>query len=92
MQVTLEIPDALAAQFTAAGKDPAQVALETLAVDGYRTQRLSESEVREIMGYGTRMQVHALLKEYGVYIHYSEKDFEQDMETSRSLRESTTAA
>jgi hypothetical protein len=36
-------------------------ALEALAVEGYHTGRLTESELRQMLGYETRMQVHALL-------------------------------
>lgn len=89
MQVTLDIPDNLAQQLIAAGKDPSREALEALAVEGYRTERLTESEVRQMLGYETRMQVHALLKEHNVYLHYSSEDLETDAKTSeyaRSLR------
>lgn len=51
MQVTLNIPDNLAAQFAPEGKDPSRTALEALAVEGY----LTESEVRQMLGYETRM-------------------------------------
>jgi len=85
MQVILNIPDTLAAQFTAAGKDPARVALEALAIEGYRNDELSESEVREMLGYETRMEVHALLKQHGVFLHYSSDDLEEDREAARSL-------
>ncbi|HEY1744681.1 MAG TPA: UPF0175 family protein [Granulicella sp.] len=88
MRVTFDIPDTVAAQLTAAGKDPARVALESFAIDGYHTQQLSEGQIRRMLGYGTRMQVHALLKEHGVPLHYSLEDFEQDLETSHSLRAS----
>ena len=83
MQVTLTIPDDLAAQFAADGKDPARVALEALAVEGYRARHLSENEVRVMLGYGTRMQVHALLKEHDVYLNYSMSDLEQDIAASQ---------
>jgi predicted HTH domain antitoxin len=85
MQVTVTIPDALAAQLAAAGKDPARAALEALAVEGYRTGRLSENEVRVMLGYETRMQVHALLKEHDVYLNYSMSDLEQDIRASDEL-------
>ena len=85
MQVTLDIPDSLAEQLIAAGKDPARAALEALAVEGYRTQQLSENEVRVMLGYETRMQVHALLKEHDVYLNYSMSDLEQDIRTSDRL-------
>ena len=82
MQVTLTIPDSLAAQLTAAGKDPARAALEALAVDGYRSKQFTESQVRRMLGFGTRMQVHALLAEHDVFLHYTREDLEQDRQTS----------
>jgi hypothetical protein len=85
MQVTLTIPDALAEQLIAAGQDPSRAALEALAVEGYRTQRLSENQVRVMLGYETRMQVHALLKDHDVYLNYSMADVEQDIKASDEL-------
>jgi predicted HTH domain antitoxin len=82
MQITLNIPEELAARIIPAGKDPAQAALELLAVEGYRTHRLAEGEVRRLLGYETPMEVHALLKEHDVYLHYSMDDFEQDIRTA----------
>jgi hypothetical protein len=81
MQVILEIPDTIAAQITATGKDLSQEALEALAVEGYRNRRLFEEDIRIMLGYGTRMQVHALLKEHGVDLNFSVEDFQQDIET-----------
>ncbi len=86
MQVILDIPDNLAAQLISAGKDPSREALEALAVEGYRTERLTESEVRQMLGYETRMQVHTLLAEHDVPLHYSLDDLETDADTSRYAR------
>ena len=83
--MTVTIPDDLAAQLTAAGKDPARAALEALAVEGYRAGRLSENEVRVILGYETRMQVHALLAEHDVDLHYTMEHARQDIEASDKL-------
>jgi len=91
MQVTLDIPDDLAAQLTAAGKDPARAALEALAVEGYRIRQLSEEEVRRMLGYEIRMQVHALLKEHDVPLDYTIEDLEQDRETMRTFRKAETS-
>jgi predicted HTH domain antitoxin len=85
MQVTLDIPDNLAQQLIAAGKDPSREALEALAVEGYRTERLTESEVRQMLGYETRMQVHALLKEHDVYLQYTMETLQQDIDASDKL-------
>ncbi len=86
MQITLDIPEAFAAQLIAAGKDPAREALEALAVEGYRTRQLSESQVRHMLGFGTRMKVHELLAAHDVCLHYSLADLETDAETSKYLR------
>jgi predicted HTH domain antitoxin len=92
MQVIIDIPDTLAAQLSAAGRDPSRATLEALAVDGYRTRQLSEGEVRTMLGYKTRIQVHELLKEHGVYLNFSVEDLQQDIETSNRLFERSTAA
>jgi len=94
MQVTLDIPDALADQLRAAGKDPARAALEAVLVEGYRTRQLSEGQIKRILGYGTRMQVHALLSEHGVPLNYGIEQLNQDIETIRRMeaREMASAA
>jgi|SRR6267378_223800 hypothetical protein len=78
MEITLNIPDELARQVTSEGKDPARVALEALALEGYRSELLSESAVRQMLGFETRMEVHDFLKQHGVYLHYDVADLEQD--------------
>jgi predicted HTH domain antitoxin len=85
MQVTFDIPDTLADQLRASGKDPSRAALEALAVDAYRSGHLYEGEIKRLLGYGTRMQVHQLLKEHGVPHNYTVDDLEQDRETMRWL-------
>jgi hypothetical protein len=79
MDISFQIPDDLARQVAAGGKEPSRVALEALALEGYRSERLSESEVRRMLGFETRMQVHAFLKEHGVHLQYDISDLEHDM-------------
>ena len=86
MEITLNISDDLARQITRQGEDPARVALEALALEGYRTERLSESAVRQMLGFDTRIEVHAFLKQHGVYLHYDISDLEQDQVTAEKLR------
>jgi hypothetical protein len=62
VEITLHIPEDLAARIIPEGQDPARAALEALAVEGYRSQRLSDSQVRQLLGFDTRMEVHAFLK------------------------------
>jgi hypothetical protein len=86
MQITLNIPDDLARRVAPEGKDPARVALEALALEGYRTELLSESALRQMLGFQTRMEVNAFLKQHGVYLHYDVSDLEQDRATARRVR------
>ena len=87
MQITLNIPDELAAHLLTAGKEPARAVLESLAVEGYRTEQISEAEIKDLLGFKTRLEVHAFLKEHGAYLHYSEEDLAEDRQTAQRARE-----
>jgi hypothetical protein len=56
-------------------------------VEGYRTQTLSAAQVRRMLGFQTRMEVDAFLKQHGVYRNYTEEDLDRDIETLRQLRQ-----
>jgi Uncharacterised protein family (UPF0175) len=86
VQITLNIPDEFAAQLASGGRDISRAALEALALEGYRTERLSESEIRRLLGFETRMEVHAFLKAHGAYLHYSIADLERDRESANRMR------
>ena len=86
MQIKFSIPDELVRQMTLQGKDPARVALEALASEGYRSELLSESDLRKMLGFQTRMEVHAFLKERGVYLHYAVSDLKHDQATAERLQ------
>lgn len=91
MQITIELPDDIAQGLEAKVRDLPRAVLESLALEGYRSGTLTEEQVRQILGYGTRMQVHGFLKEHGVYLNYNLEDMEQDMGTLRRLRERESA-
>lgn len=86
MQVNLNIPDELAGQI-ASGKDLSRAALEALALEGYRSEKLSEAEIGLMLGLQSRMEVHAFLKEHRAWLPYSFEDSERDLATSQRVRE-----
>jgi Uncharacterised protein family (UPF0175) len=88
MNLELEIPDEAAVVLRTQYENLPRAAIEALALEGYRAGRLSEGQVRQVMGYSSRMQVHAFLKEHGVYLQYSLSDLDQDREVSRGLEDS----
>lgn len=83
MEITLNIPDELARQVGSEGKEPARVALETLTLEGYRTELLFESAHWRMLGFETRMEVHAFLKEHGVYLYYDVSDYRYQARANR---------
>jgi hypothetical protein len=78
IQVTFTLPQDIAAQLTLGGANLSRSALEALAIEAYRESKLSAGQVRRLLGFHTRMQVHAFLKGHGVYLHYEEADLEHD--------------
>jgi hypothetical protein len=88
----LNIPDDLARQVAPDGQDPSRVALEALALEGYRTELLSESALRQMLGFQTRIEVHAFLKQHGVYLHYDVSDLQQDRATAQQFRSKLQAS
>jgi hypothetical protein len=85
MQITLELPEDIAQGLGSRWKDLPRAALESLALEAYRTQALTMAQLRRLLGFETRMQVDAFLKEHEVY-DFTAADFEQDRETLRQLR------
>lgn len=85
MQITLELPEDIAQGLESRFKDLSRAALESLALEAYRSYALTAAQLRRLLGFATRMQVDAFLKEHEVY-DYSAADFEQDRETLRELR------
>jgi hypothetical protein len=85
MQFTIELPEDIAAALKGEWKDVPRHALEAIAVEGYRTGVLSENQVRRLLGYESRFQVHALLKEHRVPLKYTEADVENDLAVHREL-------
>jgi hypothetical protein len=86
MHITLELPEQIAQQLSAEWRDLPRAALESLAAEAYRTEVLTAEQVRLLLGYSTRMQVDEFLKKREI-CDYTLRDFEQDRETLRQLRQ-----
>lgn len=77
MQVTVEIPDEFAGYIVPAGSDPARLVLENSVAEAYRSRRLTMEQVRQILGFSTRMEVDPFLQRYEIY-DYTVEDFDND--------------
>src|SRR5262245_28586147 len=85
MTITLEIPEELGRQLATAGRDPARAALEAIALEGYRSDRLTEADVRKLLGFDTRMEVHGFLKEHGAFLPFTDDDLGHDREVASQV-------
>src|SRR5437762_4073950 len=85
MRVTVDLPDDISNALHEGWSDLNRQALEAIAVEGYRTGALTESQVRRLLGLESRFEVHALLKEHRVPLHYTQADLEEDLASHRSL-------
>ena len=85
MQITIELPEDIVAGLESKWKDLPRAALESLALEAYRSHALTAAQLCRLLAFETRIQVDAFLKEHEIF-DFSAADFEQDRETLRELR------
>ena len=87
MQLAIELPEDIAEDLRAKWKDLPRHALEAIALEGYRSGALTESQVRHVLGFETRLEVNSFLRDRGVYYNYSPSELDQEIETNERLLE-----
>jgi predicted HTH domain antitoxin len=85
MQITIEIPDAIAHHMQEKWKDLPRRMLEILVVEAYKAEAISRAEVRHILQIPSRYETDGFLKQAGASLHYDESDFEKDLLTMEKL-------
>ena len=85
MRITLELPEDIAQGLGSRWKDLPRAALESLALEAYRSRALTAAQLRRLLVFETQMQVDAFLREHEIF-DYSAADFERDRETLRQFR------
>ncbi len=85
MEITLNLPEDIAHGLQTKWKDLPRAALESLALEGYRSGALTTAQVRRLLGFGTRYELDGFLKRHGVFLKYSAEDLERDAEVSRQF-------
>lgn len=81
IEVTVALPDDIAEQLQDASADLSRTALESIALEGYRSDRLTGAQVMRMLGLQTRMDLDAFLKQHEVYLDYTLEDLDRDRET-----------
>ncbi len=85
MEVTINLPEDVAQSFLAGGDSIEREVLEATAVEGYREGKLSQAQVRRMLGFANDMETDAFLKARNVPLDYSIEDLEQDRRTLDKL-------
>jgi len=85
MTIVLNLPEDIAKERSRQEGDLSRAALESLALEGYRAGHLSEEQVRRMLGFQSRFDVHAFLKQHQTYLNYTEADLKHDLAVARSL-------
>ncbi len=83
MNVIVEIPEQI---FISPEADVPREILENVALEGFKSGQLTIYQVRRILGFETRFEVHEFLAKHGVpWVNYSVEDMERERETFREL-------
>jgi hypothetical protein len=78
MNLSVEIPEDLARSLRAAGGDPSRRVVEALAIDEYKNGRLTQAELRQVLGFETTYELDGFLKSHGVWIEYDADDMARE--------------
>ena len=82
MEVTINLPEDVAKVFLNNGENLEREVLEATALEGYREGKLSQAQVRRMLGFATDMQVDAFLKEHQIYLEYDLEDLKRETDFS----------
>jgi hypothetical protein len=92
MELTVQIPDALATRMSASGGDLSRRAIEALALEEFKSGRITKPELRRLLGFGTRYWLDGFLKSHDVYEDYTMADLERDRDALKQIGILTGAA
>ncbi len=85
MELTIHIPDDVAERLSAAGTDLSRRALEALGLEEYKAGRLTEAQLRQLLGFPTRQELDGFLKAHEVWLNYTLEDLERDRAALKRL-------
>ncbi len=85
MEITITIPDNIAAQFQNGAGDIARKVLEWVAIQGYLSEELTAYDVQKLLGFQNRFEVDAFFKAQGVRRDYTLEDLERERATAAAV-------
>ena len=85
MNLTLRIPDEIAARLGATGPALERQALEAFVVESFRAGRMTTEDLRKALGFEVLNEVDGFLKARGVYEPYGLAELERERRTLDQL-------
>ncbi|MGH9898507.1 MAG: UPF0175 family protein [Pyrinomonadaceae bacterium] len=82
--IAIELPEEIAGRL-GEQENLSRFTLEAVVAQGYRNGKLTHAEVQRMLGFASRWETDAFLKEAGAYLDYTEADLEHDLEISRRI-------
>jgi predicted HTH domain antitoxin len=75
--ITIELPDDIVKELEAVPGEISRRVVEAVALEGYRSRRLSRGDVRQLLGLGWH-ETEDFLAAHGLTYHYTLEDLNED--------------
>ena len=85
MKLTVDIPESAAPALLASYTEMSRALVESLAVEGYRSGRLSTHTVGQMLGHESRWQTQDFLAEHDAWPAQSVEEFEKELSNLERL-------
>ena len=85
MELVVQIPDTVVATLPSQNGDLARDLLESYALEGYKSGKLTAYQVQELLGLETGMEVDAFLKAHRVALEITLEDLEEGRKSLDAL-------
>jgi hypothetical protein len=85
VRIWLDLPDDVVEQLAEKGQDLSRAALEALAIDAYRMNRITGYQLCQLVDIPSRYELDGFLKRHGVPLEYTIEDFEREGAISARL-------
>ena len=85
MEVVVHISDSVVATLPSQDGDLARDLLESYALEGYKSGKLTAYQMQELLGLETRMEVDAFLNAHGVPLEMTLEDLEEGRKSLDAL-------
>ena len=85
MELTLHIPDDVAQRLSASGSELSRRALEAFGLEEYKAGRLTEPQLRQLLGFQSRQELDGFLKAHEVWLNFTLEDLERERAALRRL-------